>query len=485
MLVGIDLGTSSLKAAVLSEKAEVTATETVPYDVDSPRPGWAETQPEEWWRGCIRAVRAATDGCGDVIEAIGFSGQMHGVVLSGRGGEPLRPAILWADNRSTEELKTYEELGDEAREHLANPLVTGMAGPSLLWLRSHEPEHYANARWALQPKDWLRFRLTGEAAADPSDASATLLYDVIEDHWSDEVVGTLRLRRELLPPLLPSAAPTGKLHEDAAAELGLRPGVLVAVGAADTAAAALGTGVVKQGQVQLTVGTGAQIVTPRSEPVLDRALRTHLYRAATPSGWYAMGAVQNAGLALEWARRLLSASWKEFYVEAFSVPPGAEGVTFVPYVTGERTPHMDPGARGAWAGLGLGHGRPHLLRACLEGVAFSLREALEALERTGVEARQMRLAGGGTLRSEWRQMLSDVLDRPLLAVRDEAASARGAALLGGIACGLYSGVDEAAALAPRPAPATRPVAAAAYEEAFTRFRRLYPALREAGSNKIG
>ncbi|HET7480158.1 MAG TPA: xylulokinase [Rubrobacteraceae bacterium] len=481
MLLGLDLGTGSVKALLLSSEREVLGEGSAPYDVLAPRSGWAETDPEEWWNGVIRATRTAIGERGGEVRAIGLSGQMHGVVLSEAGGRPLRQAILWADTRSAEQLTVYQALGDDLRRRLANPAATGMAGPSLLWLRDHEPDVYARARWALQPKDWLRLRLTGEAAAEPSDASATLLYDLEGDGWAYEVVEALGLRDELLAPLVPSGSVAGPLSREAAEALGIGAEIPVAAGAADTAAAMLGSGLMRSGVAQLTVGTGGQIVVPRERPEPDPHERTHLYRAATDTGWYAMAAIQNAGLALEWARRVLGAGWDEVYEEAFAVPPGAGGVAFLPYLSGERTPRFDPSARGTWTGLGLDHTRGHLLRAALEGVAFALREGLEALEETGAGIPELRLAGGGTARKPWRQLLADVLGRPLRLLPENVASvasARGAAILAGLASGALR-VEDIVTPGDTTGEVVRPgEESGEYEAAYARYREIYPRLHE-------
>lgn len=477
MLLGIDVGTRSVKVVALEPDGNLSATESEPYSVASPKPGWAETDAVEWWDACVRAVKRIIGRCGNQISAVGLSGQMHGVVLCDEDGSPLRPAILWADTRSVDELRSYRELPEHLRLRLANPPYTGMAGPSLLWLRSNEPDIYRSARHALQPKDWLRLQLTGSVRAEPSDASATLLFDVTDDRWSHEVISALGLERDLVAPLVPSASVAGELHKRSALELGLAPGTPVAAGAADTAAAGLGTGVVDPGAVQLTVGTGAQIVAPKAEPTVDHTLRTHLYCAAAPERWYAMAAVQNAGLALEWVRKVMAISWEQYYAESFAAPPGSGGVVFIPHLTGERTPHLDPEARGAWAGVSLNHGRPNLLRAALEGVAFAIREALDALEATGLEVASLRLAGGGSLDPRWRQLLADVLGRPLFAVPDAAASGRGAALLGGIASGELS-YEDVKALAPPTQLAAAPVDSDLYTEPYSVFSRSFRGLRD-------
>ncbi|HLL98910.1 MAG TPA: xylulokinase [Rubrobacteraceae bacterium] len=479
MLLGLDLGTSSVKALLMAEDGDTIGEGSASYPVRSPHPGWAESFPEDWWNAVVEATQAAVGPHGSEVGAIGLSGQMHGVVLADDRGHPLRPAILWADTRSAEQLATYRGLDEDARERLANPPAVGMAGPTLLWLRDHEPETYASARWALQPKDWLRLRLTGEAAAEPSDASATLLYDLLSDDWDYTVVEALDLRAGLLAPLVASAEVAGTLTREAAKFLGLRAELPVAAGAADTAAAMLGGGLLRSGLVQLTVGTGGQIVAPKSAPEPDPHRRTHLYRAATPDLWYSMAAIQNAGLALEWARNTLGASWHGVYEEAFAVSPGAGGVVFLPYLSGERTPRFDPDARGAWVGLGLEHGRGHLLRAALEGVAFALREGLEALEEAGTAVPELRLAGGGTAEKPWQQLLADVLGRPLRVLPGgvaAVASARGASLLAGASSGEYRSWEDVLALAPDPDLSVLPGASEAYDIAYARYQELYPSL---------
>ena len=480
MLLGLDLGTGSVKALLLDEDGDAAGEGSVSYPVRAPRPGWAESSPEDWWKATVQATKTAVGPRGSQVAALGLSGQMHGVVLVDGRGRPSRPAVLWADARSGEQLASYRRLDESILRRLANPPAVGMAGPSLLWLRDHEPGAYASARWALQPKDWLRVRLTGEAAAEPSDASATLLYDLFTDGWDYAAAESLGLRPGLLAPLIASGSVAGSLTPEAAHALGVPAGLPVAAGAADTAAAMLGGGLLRPGSVQLTVGTGAQIVSPKGGPEPDPGGRTHLYRAAVPGLWYSMAAIQNAGLALEWARKTLGASWEDVYEEAFAVPPGAGGVVFLPYLSGERTPRFDPGARGAWTGLALDHTRAHLLRAALEGVAFALREGLEALEDAGIAVPELRLAGGGAAYEPWRQLLADVLGRPLRLLPDAVApvaSARGAALLAGLASGAYRTAEDTLSFAPEPVRTIMPGdVGPAYEAAYNRYRDLYPRL---------
>lgn len=477
MFLGIDLGTSSVKALLLTRDGRVAGEASAAYPVLAPRPGWAESEPADWWRGTVGAVRRVVAGRAGEVEAIGLAGQMHGVVLVDEAGAPLRPAVLWADGRSSAELRSYGALPSSLRSRLGNQPASGMAGPSLLWLSANDPGAYRRARWALQPKDWLRLAMTGTVATEPSDASATLLYDLTADDWAEPVVTALGLRRELLPPVLGSAEPAGRLTAEAARELGLPMGLPVATGAADTAAAALGTGLVGSGEMQLTVGTGAQLVAPLEHPTIDPTGRTHLFRSATPGGYYAMAAMQNAGLALDWVLRCLGVDWDHAYREAFAAPAGANGVTFTPYLSGERTPHFDPGASASWSGIRLHHGRADLLRAAFEGVAFAVRQGLQVLRDLGHDPHQLRLAGGGSVDPAWRQLLADALALPLLAVDVPAASARGAALLGGIAVGAFEDVTATLAVGPRLSPVATPgPEVERLAEAYGRYLEVYPAL---------
>ncbi len=483
-LLGIDLGTSSVKIVITDAHATVLAHIVRPYAVDHPHPGWSETNPASWWDAVVAACREAVVTAAVDIAGIGLSGQMHGVVVSDGAGGPLRPAVLWSDSRATELLDTYRALPTLLLNRLANPLSPGMFGPILGWLARHEPEPFRATRWAFSPKDWIRFRLTGEAASEPSDASATLLYDVPGDTWDLDVADALGIPARMLPPLLPhSAAGAGVLGPVAAAELGLRAGIPVAAGGGDTAVAAFGAGLAQVGQSQLTIGTGIQIVAPVAAVTPSGTTPvTHLYRAATDSGWYRMAAGLNGGATLEWVRTLFNASWAELYATA-SQPVAADDPIFLPQLVGERTPYMDTALRGSWAYLDPRHDRSTMLRSALEGVALSTRAAWSALRDAGCTATRLRLAGGGTTSLAWQQMLADALQAELEPVEVPAASGRGAALLAGRAAGLF---DEAQALALVASTGESQVVApdsshapSLMAERFARFERLLHAERAA------
>ena len=472
--LGLDLGTGSLKAIVVDGDGRTLAIASAGYPLESSHPDWSETDAERWWEAAIAATRQACEAAGrPSIAAIGLSAQMHGHVLVDAAAEPLRPAILWSDGRAESQRARYEALTSDQRRRLANPFMPGAAAATLVWLAEHEPATYMAARWSLQPKDWLRTRLVaGPPVTDASDASATLLWDVPSDRWAEDVIADLGVRSDMLPPVRASTAIAGRLSAAAAATLGLEPGIPVAVGSADAPAAAVGTALVcRPGRVQMTVGTGAQIVLLREDPAIDPTGRTHLYRSAIEGQWYAMAAVQNSGLALDWVRRTLGLDWPTLFAAAPTGPPLEDDPIFIPNITRERPyqPHPGPGA--AFVGAHLHHSTMDLARAALEGVGLGIRLALEALP--GAEdAGALLLAGGGSMAPGYRQMLADILGRALESVEAEAASARGAALIAGVAVGHWSSIVDAAAtaVADGAITATRPEVHRAYAARLSRFQ---------------
>jgi xylulokinase len=429
--LSLDFGTSAVKALVVSDAGRVSAVASESYPISRPHPGWAEADPSLWLHAAGSATRAALSRAGqEPVRAIGLAGQMHSVVVCDASGRPLRPALLWPDRRAVDVLRVWLALPESRRAALANPLVPGMAGPLLAWLAVAEPDVMVRAAWALQVKDWIRCALTGEAATEPTDASATLLWDVPGDGWAADVAEAAGIDASLLAPLVASDAPAGALTRSGADALGLPAGLVVHAGAGDAAAALVGAGVTQPGQRMLNIGTGAQLVTivDRADPA--PAPTTHRYRAAR-GGWYAMAAVQNAGLALGWARELLGASWEEAEREAFA-DSATDDPLFLPHLTGERTPLLDPDARGAWTGLALEHRRGDLLRAAYQGVAHAVRHARDALrEEGGAGSGTLRLLGGGSMRPGYRQLLADTLDEPLELFAVAEATALGAAALAG------------------------------------------------------
>lgn len=466
MLLGLDIGTSSTKALLLDLRGEPIAEASASYAVEHPGPGLAETDPARWWAAAVEAVAQLPRGNRAAVRGVGLSGQMHGVVLARADATPVRPAILWLDGRAAASLASYPA---EAGRITGNPPSTGMTGPTLAWLREREPAELAAARFALLAKDWIRLRLTGEAGTDPSDASGTLLSGA-DGLWNAGLLAALGIAPELLPPVRESSAAAGQLTPGAAAALGLPPGIPVATGAGDTLAAALGSGLLREDQAQLAIGTSAQVVVPRASwPGFSP--RLNVYRSAAPAGlprWCLMAAMLNGGGALDWARAALQLGWDEAFARAFAEEgPGGE-IAFLPYLTGERTPWMDPHLRAAWVGASPADGAGALMRAAFTGVAFGIRAGLDALREHGAAPVRLRLAGGGTVRPAWRQLLADALGLPLDAVSVANAAARGAALLGGLAAAVIAPSDLSA-LAPAVTPVAEPRDAAALTASYARF----------------
>jgi xylulokinase len=464
--LGIDLGTGSLKLAIVDENGRETALASAAYAVTSARPGWAETTVDAWYSALVDAASRLPQIERDAVSAIGFSGQMHGVVPTDADGRALRAAMLWPDTRA-------RDLLDAWPEPQPNPVAPGMAGPLLRWLALNEPPVAKQTRWALQPKDWLRAKLGGGAPADfvtdPSDACATALAQP-SGAWDDALIERIGLPRAWFAPLAASHEIGGVVSDEAASALGLRAGIPMAVGAGDTPCAALGSGLSSDGDALLTTGTGGQIVVMcDAAPMPVRGL--HTYRAAT-GAWYRMAAMQNVGVALEAVRGWLGyASWSDAYDDAFAAPASAS-VSFLPYLSGERSPWMNPDARGGWLGLGLDDTRGTMMRAAFEGVAFALRAGLDAIRDNGTPLASMLLAGGGSVDPRWRQLLADALRVELHAVDCPNAATRGAAMLGGIAAGHFR-VDDLASLAPGSTLAATPRAEASLDERLARFIDLY------------
>jgi xylulokinase len=458
-LVGLDIGTTGVKALALSPDGVVTGRAETEYPLSTPRPGWAEQDPDDW----VRAAEIALGRLGGGDRSMGLSGQMHGLVVLDSEQRVLRPAILWNDQRTAAECAEIEERIGLSRliELTGNRALPGFTAPKLLWLRRHEPEMYARIEHVLLPKDYVRLRLTGERATDAADASGTLLFDVSRRRWSEEVLDALELPAAWLPAAYES------------------PDVPAAPGAGDQAAGALGVGVDRPGPLSVVLGTSGVVFAALPGFAADPQARVHAFCHAVPGRWHAMGVMLSAAGSLRWVRDVLGGTYDELTAEAERWPPGVEGLTFLPYLQGERTPHADPNARGAFVGLTLRHDRGALVRAVLEGVAYGLRDSLELLRGLGVEADVGRASGGGARSDLWLRIAATVFDLPLERPVAEEGSAYGAALLAGVAAGTFSDVHEAVEACVRttgrvePEPSWRE----AYEAGYARFRALYPALR--------
>ena len=457
-LVGLDVGTTGVKALALSETGAVLARAEHGYPLSTPQVGWAEQDPDDWRVAAQGALAALGWREG---EPLGFSGQMHGLVALGEDGPPLRPAILWNDQRTAAECAELEErVGLERLIALTgNRALTGFTAPKLLWLRRHEPGAYERIEHVFLPKDYVRFRLTGERVTDAADASGTLLFDVARRRWSDEVLAALEVPREWLP------------------EVG--EGTVVG-GAGDQAAAALGVGVHDPGTVSVVLGTSGVVFAVLPEYRADPEARVHAFCHAVPETWHAMGVMLSAAGSLRWLRAIVGGEFAELVGEAERWPPATEGLLFQPYLAGERTPHADPDARAAFVGLEHRHDRGALARAVLEGVAFGLRDSLDLLRELGVEPALGRVSGGGARSELWLRIVATVLGLPLERTAVEEGSAFGAALLGGVAAGVWQTAADAVASCVRPTAVVEPEPAwaPAYEEAYARYRLLYPSLKE-------
>ena len=471
-MIGLDVGTTGVKAIAIDPEGEVVARAERSYPLSTPAPGWSEQDPEDWWQAADAAI--AEVSAGREVAGIGLSGQMHGLVVLDGADRVLRPAILWNDQRTGAECAAIEQAVGLERliELTGNRALPGFTAPKLLWLRTHEPETYAQVRRICLPKDYVRLRLTGSWAIDVADASGTLLLDVAGRRWSDAVLEALDLVPAWLPPVLESPEISGTT----------RDGVPVAAGAGDCAAAALGVGVDRPGPVSVVLGTSGVVFAALPAYRPEEEARVHVFCHAVPGTWHAMGVMLSAAGSLQWLHDVVAPDvpFEALVSEAERWEPGVEGLLFLPYLQGERTPHADPDARGAFAGLQLRHDRGALVRAVLEGVAFGLRDSLDLLRALGVDVTSARVSGGGARSELWLRICAAVLAVPIERTVVEEGSAFGAALLGGVAGGVFTDVHDAVSRSVRtldvvePDPAWRD----AYAELHARYQRLYPALRE-------
>ena len=467
---GLDVGTSGVKGLALDAEGEVIAAAQAAYPLSTPRPGWAEQDPEDWWRAgeaVLERLRAAAGP----PQGIGLSGQMHGLVALDSEDRVLRPAILWNDQRTAAECRQIESTLGLARliALTGNRALPGFTAPKLLWLRNNEPDVFARIARIALPKDYVRLRLCGEHATDVADASGTLLLDVAGRRWSEEVLGALELDPAWLPRVLESPQVSGATAD----------GVPVAAGAGDQAAGALGVGVDRAGPVSVVLGTSGVVFAALQRFASDPQARVHAFCHAVPGAWHAMGVMLSAAGSLQWLQSILDVDYDVLTSEAATWPPASEGLVFLPYLAGERTPHADPDARGSYTGLSLRHDRGALVRALLEGVAFGLRDSLDLIGELGGPPAFGRVSGGGARSAEWLRILASVLELPLERVAVQDAAAFGAALLGGVAGGVWPDVPAAVAATVRPRELIEPVPEwiGPYRDARERFRALYPALR--------
>jgi xylulokinase len=486
-LLGIDVGTTGVRALVVdSADGRVVADATAEYPLHTPRPLWAEQDADDWWRGTMAAVQAALTRArarGPVeIAGIGLSGQMHGVVLVDGDDRPVGRSLIWCDGRSQEECAEITSTVGAARliELTSNPALVGFSAPKLLWVRRHEPKQWERARKFLLPKDYIRLRLTGEHATEVSDASGTLLLDVEKRAWSTAMLEALDIDASMLPAVYESPVASARISTEAAQILGLPAGTPVVGGGGDQAAGAVGNGIVRRGIVSSVIGSSGVVFAHSEKPVRDDRGRVHTFCHAVPGAWHVMGVTQGAGLSLRWLRDEIARgeSYEVLTELAATAPAGSDGLLFLPYLMGERTPHLDPNARGGWFGLTAAHRRAHLVRSVLEGVAYSLRDCLTILLEMGVPVEQIRASGGGGRSALWRQIQADVFRRPVVTVNAAEGPAYGAALLAGVGTGAWSSVPEAcdACIAVTAETSPDPGTEAVYARGYDVYGQLYPRL---------
>jgi xylulokinase len=497
-LMGIDVGTSGTKALLMDDEGRIVASVTQEYPMYTPRPQWAEQNPEDWWQAAIKAVRHALDSSGidpAEITGIGLTGQMHGMVMLDAQGKVLRPCIMWNDQRTGEQCDYIMSTIGRQRflELTLNPALPGFTAPKIVWTRENEPDVYDRAAKVLLPKDYMRYRLTGDYATEVSDASGTVLLDVSQRRWSDEVLRELAIPKAWMPRCVESPEITGTITAQAAELTGLKAGTPVVGGGGDQAASAVGTGIVAPGLVSVTMGTSGVVFAYTEEPSRDPEGRLHTFCHAVPGKWHVMGVTLSAGGSFRWFRDALGHAEKDIArlsgidpyeiltAEADNAPAGCEGLLFLPYLTGERTPYPDPNARGSFVGLTLRHDKRHMVRSVMEGVAYSLRDCLELFRDLGIPVQQVRAVGGGARSQVWRQILADVFGSEIVTINVTDSTAYGAAILAGVGTGIYGSVPEACKAIVRIVDRIEPIAErqAVYNEHYPVYQSLYRALKPA------
>jgi xylulokinase len=485
-LLGLDISTTGAKALLIDEHGAVVSSYTTPQLISTPQPLWSEQNPADWWSGIVTSIRAVLEeiGAGESVSTVGLTGQMHGLVCLDGDGEVLRPAILWNDQRTQAQCDAITATIGASRliELTGNRALTGFTAPKILWVRDHEPEVYGRIAHVLLPKDYIRFRLTGAYATDLAGAAGTLLLDVANRDWSQEALQALDIPPEWMPRTHEGTAVTGTISDQAARQTGLKAGIPVVGGGGDQAAQAVGVGAVVPGRVALTVGTSGVVFAPLASYAYEPEGRLHAFCHAAPGQWCFMGVMLSAAGSLQWYRDTLAPEidFHSLLGEVANTSPGSDGLLFLPYLSGERTPHPDPLARGAFVGLTVRHGRAHLTRAVLEGVAFGLRDSFEMIKQSeaGREINEIRVSGGGARNPLWRQILADVLQSPLTTVEAVEGAAYGAALLAGVGAGVWPNVEAAADVVRTGDTIVPGDDAGRYDRVYDLYRSLYPTLKD-------
>ncbi len=500
-LLGIDIGTTAAKALLLKESGQVVAISSSDYPLSTPRPLWSEQKPEDWWQAtcaCFRQIQKAVGFRPEQVAGIGLSGQMHGLVLLDQNGSVLRPAILWNDQRTGAQCERITRLVGFERllDLTGNPVLPGFTAPKLIWIHENEPEMFAQTKHFLLPKDYVRFRLTGEYFTEVSDASGTSLFDVKRRTWSQAMFDALNIPISWAPHCMESVEITGRLSPTAASECGLAAGTPVVGGGGDQAAQAIGTGLTREATVSVTLGTSGVVFAPTNSPRTDPHGRLHSFCHAVPGMWHVMGVMLAAGGSLRWYRDVFADNEKAkaaelgidpyelLMAEAAKAPTGCEGLVFLPYLSGERTPYPDPNARGAFVGITLRHAKSHMIRAVLEGVGFGLGDSMELIRTQGIEPRLVRVSGGGARSALWRQILADIFGTEVATVSVTEGAALGAALLAGVGVGVFADVSSACECTIREDSrlSPDPAAVALYRRLYPQYRGLYRALKPSFDN---
>ena len=451
-LLGLDIGTSGVKALLISVEGKIISSKTESYPLATPHSGWAEQSPYDWWEATVNAIREiVSNGYIDAnqIKGISLSGQMHSSVFLNNKMKVIRPAILWSDTRTSEQCKEiYTKAGGlkQLTRYVSNPALEGFTAPKILWLKENEPENYQKVKYILLPKDYIRYRLTSELFTEVSDAAGTLLFEVIKKRWSTSLLEKLEIDQNLLPPVLNSFDLAGRITKNIAEQTGLKSGTPVVAGGADNACGAVGSGIIQEGRVMVSIGSSGVVLAQTNNPQADQEGRIHLFNHACPNSWYMMGVTLSAGMSYEWLQKKLfnrSLDYTKLDQLAEEIEPGSEGLIFLPYLYGERTPHADADARGVYFGISGKHDQRHFVRSVLEGVTFALKDSLELIKDKGVKVKEIRAIGGGAKSKVWQKILADILGEEINLLNVEEGPAFGAALIAGVGVGVYDSFAEA------------------------------------------
>ncbi|MFP4016912.1 MAG: xylulokinase [Halanaerobiales bacterium] len=488
-LLGLDIGTSGVKGLLLSVEGDIKITRTENYPISTPQSGWAEQNPLDWWDATKKCIASIIEDSGvdpAEIKGISFSGQMHSSVFLDEDMEIIRPAILWSDTRTSKQCQEiYDRAGglENLIDYVSNPALEGFTAPKVLWLKENEPENFAKVNLVLLPKDYIRYKLTGEIHMDVSDGAGTLMMDVEKKDWSDELLEKLGLSRDILPPVVESIAVVGEITEEVASETGLKAGTPVVAGGADNSCGAVGSGIIKEGRVMVSIGTSGVVVAFAGQPAADSQGRIHLFNHSRPDSWYMMGVMLSAGMSFSWMKESMFADqldYDKLNELAEDTAPGSEGLIFLPYLYGERTPHADANARGVYFGISGNHEQKHFIRSVMEGVAYGLRDSLELIKEQGVAVDEIRAIGGGAKSAVWQQILADVFGQELSLLNVEEGPAFGAALIAGVGVGVYDSFEEAEEGIIKVVEKIQPI-----EENVKRYDELYPLFRNIYSSLKG